>query len=134
MSVIFNPALVAARAYVRPSAHPVKTGFVIDPDASSARPRGVAASNRRTAPAVEISLSPEALDLLAKARVNAHDGRNAPAQSATNNDAAGTRGVGLSFDDFIAAQNSAPTSTYSTPGTGSDRAHLQPGSQLDITL
>jgi hypothetical protein len=133
MSVNLNPALVAARAYVRPSAHPVKAGFVIDSDASPARQRGMVHGNRRTAPAIEISLSPEALDLLAKARANARDD-GARTGSATSKDAVDTRGAGLSFDDFVAAQNSTPVSTYSTPGTRSDRAFLQPGSQLDITL
>ncbi len=138
MSVILNPALVAARAYVRPTPLPAKGGFVIDPDASPARQRGVEASNRRTAPAIEISLSPEALDLLAKARANVRDGGSTQTRSATNSDAVKVNSRGLSFDDFVAAQKPPPVSTYPVPGSVpdslSDRAHLRPGSQLDITL
>ncbi len=121
MPAIINQAFVATQAYTRPVQQPVRTGFAIAQEPSADRTRSAIVSERRTAPAVQITLSPEALDLLTKSRNDLHENRERHANGAP----------GIESDG---APKGEPLQSYVKPGAGADAVYQRPGSQLDITL
>lgn len=121
MSATIQQAFVAAQAYVRPVQQPVRTGFAIGQDINPERSRSAIVSERRTAPAVQITLSPEALDLLAKSRNDLHEGQERQTNGLPANDSGDT------------AKNEG-IQAYTKPEAGPDRLYQRPGSQIDITL
>ncbi len=121
MSATIQQAFVAAQAYIRPAQQPTRTGFAIAPELNPDRFRAAIVSERRTAPAVQITLSKEALDLLAKTRNELHEAREQPANGAPANVS----------DDTPKNEGSR---SYATPDAGADRIYQRPGSQIDITL
>jgi hypothetical protein len=121
MSAIIQQAFVATQAYIRPVQQPVRSGFAIAQDLNPDRSRSAIVSERRTAPAVQITLSPEALDLLARSRNDLHESRERHATGAPASDS----------DD---ASKSEGVQSYAKPEAGADRLYQRPGSQIDITL
>jgi len=118
MPTIINPALVASQAYARPVRQAVGAEFTIRQDQASRSARPAVIAGRRAAPAVQITLSAEALELLAKSRSDVQESRERQVKSTPP-------------DDQLPGEK---VTLYAQPGGEELRAYQVPGSRLDITL
>lgn len=136
MSAIINPALVAARAYVRPTHAPVRTGFTIGVEDATSKPRVASGAtpvqDRRLAPAVEINLSPEALKLLADAR-NASISHDTGSTASNGGQEAG--GNAAVFADHLSGlTDKIPFEPLKARVDSAGHQSAPPGSHIDIVL